>query len=769
MKNIALKFDSKAIIRLLGVQLYDTPMAMLRENVQNGFDAVKMRQKRDLAYADPYVKITITDNQVIVADNGIGMDQHNLEENFWTAGKSGKDNEESRKAGVVGHFGIGALANFGVCSSLDVDTHKIGTNTRYKSHAERDKLDGEQITIDEKPDETDSYGTTITATLDGEHRFDIEDAKSYLIRFVQYAEVPIYLNGELISQHKQGIETVPENSVRLDGEYEDMETKFSYRIVFLNRQPMNPQLEITDITLFGQKEMGVLYLNNSTPELFGLNNGFGLANLNVYSQFGFGGFANFSFLEPTAGREAIAKTCTDRVQTLLNKVEIFWATTVAGYSLADGYRSFLVYVNNHFDKNLAKKIKVQSFNVGSDDIALGSIDANAGGGFYKGQDTTILESHKSAGKPVYRIAQDNPRRNIQLRYLRAIGVKELDDSVQITHVYTTSEMELKEFMLLAEVKRVIEDDYILDNFDVCLAEISHGVQIMARREDKFDFVIYISRECGDLKIIYESYKEKYVLFTPQVKDFVRTSLYRQFSDYIPKDKKERAAYIDASYQKRKEEIIIRESDVSDDVLLFERYRKNEITTSQFLEEAKKIRRVKQEQVVTQRQVDDVENVVKTAALVYPAQQMPPKTVSDEQEVMAQPPILELDNPTDKKLLKTDNLTPVLHFNKLFVNLSSNMNRDNRSFFMLPHTTKVIWSTHRIIYIFTEYTGTVSLYYVMELKKKLPSEMTGGRPVASTTIITKKKIFVPVPNELIPYFDFTKDPELIFYVYFDKVN
>ena len=47
MKNIALKFDSKAIIKLLGVQLYDTPMAMLRENVQNGFDAVKERQEKD--------------------------------------------------------------------------------------------------------------------------------------------------------------------------------------------------------------------------------------------------------------------------------------------------------------------------------------------------------------------------------------------------------------------------------------------------------------------------------------------------------------------------------------------------------------------------------------------------------------------------------------------------------------------------------------------------------------------------------------------------
>ena len=81
MKNIALKFDSKAIIKLLGVQLYDTPMAMLRENVQNGFDAVKERQEKDKEYKNPCVKITITDQQVIVTDNGIGMNKQDLIDN----------------------------------------------------------------------------------------------------------------------------------------------------------------------------------------------------------------------------------------------------------------------------------------------------------------------------------------------------------------------------------------------------------------------------------------------------------------------------------------------------------------------------------------------------------------------------------------------------------------------------------------------------------------------------------------------------------------
>lgn len=769
MKNISLKFDSKAIIKLLGVQLYDTPMAMLRENVQNGFDAVKERQKNDKEYKNPCVRITITDHKVIVADNGIGMNQENLEQNFWTAGKSGKNNEESRKAGVVGHFGIGALANFGVCSSLDVDTRKRGSNMRYHSHAESEKLDGEQITIDETPDESNNYGTTITAILDDEHNFVIDDAKNYLKPFVQYVDIPVYLNDDLISQQPKGITNVPSDAYEIIDQHESGYATFNYRIIFQKYHPINPQLEITNIKLYGENEPGMLYLTKLKPNLFGLNHGFGLANLNVYSQFGFGGFANFSFLEPTAGREAISKICTERVQALLNMVEVFWAETIAEYTLADDYRDFLVYVNSHFSKALAKNIRIAADGTGASDIALGEIKPEDGGGYYKGQDTKILESYKTAGNPVYRVSQENPRRRIQLQYLNQIGIKELDDSVQILHEYSKRELASDEFMFLAEIKRVIEDDYILENFEVRLADISHGVQIMVKKDEGFDFVIYITRKCGEVEQICKIYKENYLLFTPMVKDYVRTALYRQFADYIPKNKQDRAAYIDAAYQKRKEELIIRETDVSDDENLFKQFQNGEITTNQFLERVKRIHREKQEQVVSEGQVDRVENVVKTAAVVAVEQPTSSASVRNEQEDMAQPPILELDNSTTKKLLRTENSTPILHYHRLFISLSTNMDRDFRSFFMLPHTTKVIWSTHRIIYIFTEYTGKLSLYYEMELKKKLSNEQTGGRSLVSTTIITKKKIFVPVPEEIMSYFDFRKEQELIFYVHFDKVN
>jgi len=43
-------------------------------------------------------------------------------------------------SGVIGTFGIGAMANFGVCSRLLVETRSIDSEETLISIAERDKL-----------------------------------------------------------------------------------------------------------------------------------------------------------------------------------------------------------------------------------------------------------------------------------------------------------------------------------------------------------------------------------------------------------------------------------------------------------------------------------------------------------------------------------------------------------------------------------------------------------------------------------------------------
>ena len=121
---VSMEFDAKQMIRLLGNDLYDSPLAMLRENVQNAYDAILERQEVDSSFS-PKIDIIITDNQVIVQDNGVGMNGEVLAQNYWKAGNSSKNNPRSIAAGVVGHFGIGALANFGVCTKLELKTRRF--------------------------------------------------------------------------------------------------------------------------------------------------------------------------------------------------------------------------------------------------------------------------------------------------------------------------------------------------------------------------------------------------------------------------------------------------------------------------------------------------------------------------------------------------------------------------------------------------------------------------------------------------------------------
>lgn len=78
--------------------------------------------------------------RISISDNGIGMTEQVLREHFWRAGSSGKRSEEAKKAGVVSTFGIGAKANFGVCTRLTVIARAVGTNETLTSIADRDNL-----------------------------------------------------------------------------------------------------------------------------------------------------------------------------------------------------------------------------------------------------------------------------------------------------------------------------------------------------------------------------------------------------------------------------------------------------------------------------------------------------------------------------------------------------------------------------------------------------------------------------------------------------
>lgn len=763
-KYLGLRFDPDAMIRLLGVQLYDTPLAMLRENVQNAYDAILERVGRDESFKDGCIRIEVVGDHISIADNGIGMDEQGLQENYWTAGHSGKNNETSRQAGVVGHFGIGALANFGVCSRLEVNTMRMGTNTRYLCVAERDKLNGTQFPLHAETDDSGAYGTKVTAIL--MHGITITEAQAeeYIKRYVEHTPVPVTINGREIEKKTLQVNTGRANSQSLFGSHKNGVVEYNFAINFLKYQPLKPEILITDIKYNGLPVKGRLFLNKDSNEIFGLNNGFGISRVVLASEFNFGGVADFTFLEPTAGRETVSRSSQAYLQQIFREVEICWARKIASYEVADSYREFLVYLNSHFDVNLAKNVTI---NVGESPMPLGEVNAQEYA-YYAGNNASTRTALASSGIKILFPSQEMPRRQIQLKYFRAIGLEEKKDEIRVTPV-KEEDLSSEEFLLVSDIKRVVEDDYIIHDVQVMLAEITLGVNVRVLANDKGSFNIFIARGNADIRNLLDN-KENYNLYRSLVKDYVRVVLYNQFVEFIPKGQKERAAYINEAMERRREEMSYEYSDVSELREALRKLDNGEISGDEFIRRARKARQENHEEVVHGNQVGNVGSIVKSAA---GEQGQQPEQTTQVQEAqflyVPQPPILELDEPTDKKILIADQELATLHGHKVFLSVSPNFNREHRSFMSLPHSTKVIWSTHRIIYIFTDQNNKVALYYEMALTSQLDERNTGGEALVTTTIITKNTMFVPVPRQLYEYFSIKQGGSLKFYVHFEKVS
>src|SRR4051794_983188 len=196
--KIPFHVEINRIIELLAKQIYQSPLALLRENTQNAYDAILQRLHRYPSFV-PAIEITITPEKIVVKDNGIGMTWEQLDQNYWKAGSSGKNNDEARAAGVVGTFGIGAMANFGTAGKLEVVSESARTGERTLSRAEKETLSATEPCIDMVPEATTGNpGTTVTAMMAAGSAVNVAEATKYIMGFVQYLPVPVTVNGTLI-------------------------------------------------------------------------------------------------------------------------------------------------------------------------------------------------------------------------------------------------------------------------------------------------------------------------------------------------------------------------------------------------------------------------------------------------------------------------------------------------------------------------------------------------------------------------------------------
>jgi len=188
--------SKKQIVDLLmGTKLYGKPEVALRELLQNSLDACLLRQKLSeswgVEYTPQIVVSLFTDNDVDylrVTDNGIGMNQHIIDNYYTNIGSSYYSSREfgelisSIKTSFtpISRFGIGILSCFMVCDSMDVSTRRV--KDRFEcDDAIHISIEGYESLFVITDSDQKEPGTSTTLMLRPVHPWDRMDENEFII------------------------------------------------------------------------------------------------------------------------------------------------------------------------------------------------------------------------------------------------------------------------------------------------------------------------------------------------------------------------------------------------------------------------------------------------------------------------------------------------------------------------------------------------------------------------------------------------------------
>jgi molecular chaperone HtpG len=766
MSKISFQIEIKRVLEILSNDIYDSPYALLRENIQNAYDAILMRKQfvAGVSEFEPRIDVTIAGKNISIQDNGIGMSNEVVRNNFWKAGSSGKNNELAQKAGVVGTFGIGAMANFGVCKTLSVVTHYASGNETIQTLANRESLSITEDCIEINViQETREPGTTVSAILDDTVHLTDQGAINYLLPYVRFSTIPVLINGKNISQQDYKSIYGPKNNPdSLSTIVNVNQNGLAFELIIEVSNANVVSVQCKNISIDKRIIVGELVLTQGVNSVYGLRNYFGLAPVPISSFYGFGGVVNMSILHPTAGREALSRDSIELVSRMVHVIEAEVSAYISTVEQADTNSGFLNYINSNNRMDLAGNIKIE-VRPGNERLELKKVSNNIDGKkvyYYSGRDPQTILSFGNENSYLLLLSQENPRRRIQNNFILSRSIEQVPDSARIIKIYERGELSIPEISLIIRIVNTIDEDYLIPETKVYYADISHQVPSMVEHKENV-LLIYLSKNSVAVNQVIQAYETAYEVFGGLVKDFVRNQLYQKFASFVPSSTKQGADALHKILMRKRELYKYEFSDLGELESLLNDYVSGGIDFPEVLKQSATIMST-HAQSVGQNQIGTVEQEIPSIIESNASENI------HNDEYTPVPPIMRTDTLTDKKILKTDK--PYSHLNNfsLFLSLSDKIFRSQLDFFLEPHTTKVIWSMHKVVYIFTHASNKLSLYYDIELKEKIGDNSTGGKSIPTTTIVTNNKIFIPIVAELVPHFDINEGTKE-FYVRYDIIT
>ncbi len=213
MAKTQFKSESKRLLDLMINSIYTHKEIFLREIISNANDAIDKLcflsltdDKVGMSREDFYIRITADEQNrlLTISDNGIGMDDTDLDNNLGTIACSGSKKfreqlteENKDDVSIIGQFGVGFYSAFMVADEITVITKKYGSDKAYKWVS--DGADGYEITECQK----DTVGTDIIIKIkeDTEDEKYSEFLKKYRItslvkKYSDYIRYPIKMETE---------------------------------------------------------------------------------------------------------------------------------------------------------------------------------------------------------------------------------------------------------------------------------------------------------------------------------------------------------------------------------------------------------------------------------------------------------------------------------------------------------------------------------------------------------------------------------------------
>lgn len=736
-EHIPLKVDVKRIIEVLATQIYQTPLALLRENTQNAFDALLLRIHQEDGF-DPAIAISITPTEVKITDNGVGMTYSDIQEHFWQAGASSKNTPEARSAGVVGTFGIGAMANFGIASNLRVVTESATEMERTATSADASTLSTQEDCIEISSQlPLGQPGTEVVATISESSSIDVEEAVAYISEFVQHVKIPVTVNGDLVSQNTLESRWPPptpvwsaKSRINLAGDLEgDVDVRAG------NAGQL--WIMVSNISVAEGPVTGQVVLTQGLSQLHTFRSGFGLATVGVASTYNFGGGIDLPMLQPTAGREALTATSMQFLQDLIVTIES-WASELLGeQSISNENAQFIEWARRHGRYELCSFLKLQIQPSGRE-MTLGDVREGTESSpmsFYAGSDQELIKAIASDESPLLIGSQRNPRRACEQEYLQKYcNVDHVSEGPTLIELYPAGTRPVEDLAIAHRISDIVERDYFLP-CAVELGQISHSVPVLVVPE-KTPTRIVLDPSGDTFAVLKRLYQTEYQTFGDFAKDFVRSVVFPRIEKLVPSSTREGAEAFLSRVRPRRH---VFEYELDDRVELgaiWEDYYKGEISFDEAARRSNSVARSSVQVVKSPASVADV-----APDLLANQELLPGPSVGE-----AAPTILRPDVTTEASILTIAEENVPLKGFRCFLALSDRVMAEKGEFFLQPHRTSVVWGGQKVVFIFQHHSGEFGLYYDIQTNE-LVSQDSGGGEYVTSTLMLGERIFIPVPYEI----------------------